>query len=325
MGALLDLTSATDSRQWLREFQQDVLTGLSAEQKTLPCKYFYDETGSQLFEAICDLDEYYVTRTEVSLLQNAVGDIAQCIGPEASIIEPGSGAGTKIRLLLDSLEAPRSYTPVEISRETLLQSVESLSAAFPDIAMRPIAGDFDQVFSEPDHFRQPEARKRVVFFPGSTIGNFDRTAALGFLRKLASVVGSGGGLLIGVDLIKDRDVLLEAYNDADGITAAFNKNLLRRINDELDGGFELDRFAHQSIYNENHHRIEMHLVSRCDQSVRVQQQDFRFAEGESIHTENSHKYSITSFAELAAAAGFTLREYWKDSRDWFATLYFEVN
>lgn len=250
-------------------------------------------------------------------------DIAARIGPDVTIIEPGSGAGTKIRLLLESLDSPQGYIPVEISREALLDSVATLSSAFPDLEMQPIAGDFDQVFSRPDYFSELAASKRVVFFPGSTIGNFDRVSALAFLQKIARTVGKGGGLLIGVDLIKDRDVLLDAYNDAGGITEAFNKNLLRRINNELQGGFSLEAFAHRSIYNEEHHRIEMHLVSRCEQTVGMDGHRFSFHADETIHTENSHKYSVDSFCNLAAGAGFGLVDCWQDDKNWFAVFYFE--
>lgn len=323
MGALLDLTTEISVEQAVESFRQDVIAGLSAQRKTLPCKYFYDEAGSRLFEDICDLEEYYLTRTELSLLNQVIDDIAHRIGPDVTIIEPGSGAGTKIRLLLESLDSPQSYIPVEISKEALLQSVEALSAAFPDIEMQPIAGDFDQVFSRPDYFKASAAKKRVVFFPGSTIGNFDPVAALGFLKKIARTVGKGGGLLIGVDLIKDRHVLLDAYNDANGVTEAFNKNLLQRINNELQGEFELDAFAHRSIYSEDHNRIEMHLVSQYEQSVKVDGHRFAFRANESIHTENSHKYSVDSFRELAAGAGFGLVDCWRDDKNWFAVFYFE--
>ncbi|MDX1695591.1 MAG: L-histidine N(alpha)-methyltransferase, partial [Ketobacteraceae bacterium] len=224
----------------------------------------------------------------------------------------------------DSLESPQSYTPVEISKEALLQSVAALSSAFPDIDMQPIAGDFDLVFSRPDYFSGVSSRKRVVFFPGSTIGNFDPVSAREFLKKLARTARKGGGLLIGVDLIKDRSVLLDAYNDSRGITAAFNKNLLQRINNELQGNFDLRAFNHRSLYNEDHDRIEMHLVSLTEQTVAIDGQAFHFDTNESIHTENSHKYSVDSFTGMAADAGFGLVDYWCDPKDWFAIFYFEV-
>lgn len=323
MGALLDLTESNQQQSTVEEFMREVVNGLSKPQKTLPCKYFYDEQGSRLFEAICELEEYYVTRTELALLKQIMQDIAAHVGPDAAVIEPGSGAGKKIRLLLDSLESPACYTPVEISKEILIRSVEELSASFPDIPMKPIAGDFDRVFSQPEHFNH-QASKKVVFFPGSTIGNFEHSAAQAFLKRLADSVGKGGGLLIGVDLIKEEEVLLDAYNDSQGITAAFNKNLLARINRELDGDFELDAFCHQSIYNQDKQRIEMHLISNKTQTVEIKDHNFCFAQGETIHTENSHKYSVATITKLAETAGFTRINHWCDDNEWFGTFYFEV-
>ena len=329
MGALLDLTSQHAQQDHKAAFFMDVVAGLSQSQKTLPCKYFYDELGSQLFEKICELDEYYVTRTELQLLNQVVNDIATHIGPDAAIIEPGSGAGQKIRLLLDSLDSPRSYIPVEISKEILIRSVEELSASFPTINMRPIAGDFSNVFSNPHYLDHEQlnfrpAHKKVVFFPGSTIGNFETQEAIAFLKKLANSVGKGGGLLIGVDLIKDREILLDAYNDQQGITADFNKNLLRRINQELKADFDLAQFAHRSTYNEAKDRIEMHSISEQQQTINIDKHQFTFAVQETIHTENSHKYSLQSFAALASKAGFNLINVWTDDNQWFGIFYFEV-
>jgi L-histidine N-alpha-methyltransferase len=324
MGALLDLTNDhhhVDANQALLE---DVINGLSKHHKTLPCKYFYDDQGSKIFERICELDEYYLTRTELGLLNQVKSEIAEQIGPEALVIEPGSGAGQKIRLLLSSLVSPLGYSPVEISKNTLVQSVEDLGAQFPDIDMKPIAGDFAHVFSNPDYFAHEQAQKHVVFFPGSTIGNFESLDARRFLSKLANTVGGGGGLLIGVDLVKDRQVLLDAYNDSQEVTADFNLNILKRLNRELSCDFDIGNFQHQAIYNEELSRIEMHLVSRCKQSVCIEGNEFDFAKGESIHTENSHKYTLTSFKQLAQTAGFTLKKYWTDSNQWFGIFYLEV-
>lgn len=302
-----------------QEFLRDVLQGLSRRPKTLPCKYFYDAHGAKLFESICQLDDYYLTRTELALLKKVGTEIAQCIGPHARVVEPGSGAGEKIRLLLHSLDRPLSYTPVDISAEILKRSADALGQTFPDLHITPIAGDFARVFLHPEQFCQqandvtaePQG-KRVIFFPGSTIGNFPPERAVDFLLQLAGVAGSGGGLLIGVDLSKDTRILETAYDDAQGVTAAFNKNLLVRINHELNANFNTDHFQHQAFFNAGRQRIEMHLRSERAQSVSIDEHRFEFDAGETICTEYSHKYVPSRFEALGNAAGLSLERFWTD-------------
>lgn len=316
---------ATDTPQSVQQqFLDAVIKGLSQPQKALPCRYLYDDIGSQLFEKICEVDAYYVTRTEQRLLEDSISAIADNIGENAHIIEPGSGAGTKIRMLLRALRRPLAYTPVDISEDILERSSHALKQEFPYMAINPIAGDFDDVFANRTLFKHPNTDKNIIFFPGSTISNFEPLAALQFLRKLYQCAGPQGGLVIGVDLIKDRNVLLNAYDDPQGVTAAFNKNLLSRINRELDGDFDITRFDHRAIYNELQNRIEMHLVSNCHQQVSVGEHSFGFKKGEYIHTENSHKYTLDSFAALAQSVGFTLQNSWLDQKRWFATCYFSA-
>ncbi|MBT3932364.1 MAG: L-histidine N(alpha)-methyltransferase, partial [Rhodospirillaceae bacterium] len=270
-------------------FLDDVLEGLALSQKKLSSKYFYDERGSKLFDAICELPEYYPTRTEMGLLQAHAAEFAELIGANASVVEFGSGSSTKIRILLDALETPAAYIPVDISREHLLESAKALAGAYPDLPVVPIAADYTQPFELPE-IAGGEAR--IGFFPGSTIGNFTRPAAVDFLRAAATDLGTDNGLLIGVDLRKDMSILHAAYNDAAGVTAEFNLNVLRRVNDELGGDFNLDGFTHDARWIADQGRIEMHLVSDWDQDVRIDGHSFKFAAGESIHTEDSHKYDV---------------------------------
>lgn len=296
-------------------FLQDVLTGLGQSPKTLSSKYFYDERGSQLFDDICELPEYYPTRTEMALLRAISGDVAALVGEGATVIEFGSGSSTKIRILLDALESPLAYVPVDISREHLLMSSKDLAEDYPDLQVVPVCADYTQPFDVP----VIEGEKvRAGFFPGSTIGNFTRDQAVSFLRAAAVDLGKDNGLLIGVDLRKDEDILRAAYNDAAGVTAAFNLNLLTRINRELGGNFDLDSFTHDARWVPDKGRIEMHLVSTRDQDVSVGGKVFRFAAGESIHTEDSHKYDIDGFRVLAAEAGWNAIECWTDPDDLFS-------
>ncbi len=302
-----------------REFLRDVLAGLSRPDKHLPCKYFYDERGSQLFELICELPEYYPTRCELAILEAHAGAMADCLGPGLVLVEYGSGSSRKTRLLLDRLARPRAYVPVDISREHLLASARRLAADYPTLAVVPLCSDFTQSFRLPASV--PAAGRRAVYFSGSTIGNFGPTEAVALLRRIAELVGPGGGLLIGADLKKDRAILEPAYDDAQGVTAAFNLNLLARINRELAGDFVLDRFRHRAFYNEPHGRIEMHLVSLEAQTVRVADQSFRLARDETICTEYSHKYSLADFAELARAAGLQVHAVWTDPAGLFSVQY----
>jgi len=302
-------------------FLDDVLEGLAQSQKKLSSKYFYDERGSQLFDDICELPEYYPTRTETGLLETHAEEFAALIGANASVVEFGSGSSTKIRILLDALETPAAYIPVDISREHLLESAKALAGSYPDLPVVPIAADYTQPFDLPEVSGEAA---RIGFFPGSTIGNFTRDAAVDFLRAAATDLGADNGLLIGVDLRKDEGVLHAAYNDAAGVTAEFNLNVLRRVNDELGGDFDLDAFSHDARWVADKGRIEMHLVSGRDQRVRVDGHSFAFAAGESIHTEDSHKYGVDEFQPLAAKAGWRAFRHWTDEDELFSLHYLRV-
>jgi L-histidine Nalpha-methyltransferase len=302
-------------------FRDDVLEGLALSQKKLSSKYFYDERGSKLFDAICELPEYYPTRTETALLRAHAAEFAELIGANASVVEFGSGSSTKIRILLDALETPAAYIPVDISRDHLLESAKSLAGAYPDLPVVPIAADYTQPFELPE-IAGGEAR--IGFFPGSTIGNFTRPAAVDFLRAAATDLGTDNGLLIGVDLRKDMGVLHAAYNDAAGVTADFNLNVLRRVNDELGGDFNLDGFTHDARWIADQGRIEMHLVSDWDQEVHIDGHSFKFAAGETIHTEDSHKYDVEEFHALAAEAGWRAFRHWTDADNLFSLHYLRV-
>ena len=287
----------------------DVLTGFSRAQKAIPPKYFYDAEGSRLFDAITELPEYYPTRTETAMLREYADEIAQKAGTGHLLVEPGSGSCTKARILLDGLQ-PCAYVPMDISRDHLRVAAQEVAVEFPWLEVHAACTDFTRLMALPPS--SPEGR-RLAFFPGSSIGNFDPDAAVAFLRMIADMVGPGGQLLIGVDLKKDKAVLEAAYNDAQGVTAAFNLNLLTRINRELGADFDLEKWRHRAHYNEAQGRVEMHLVSRVAQQITVQGQTFHFAGGETIHTENSYKYSVAAFRDLAARAGFTTDTVWVDA------------
>lgn len=294
-------------------FLRDVLRGLRRRPKRLPCKYFYDETGSRLFEQICELDEYYLTRCELDLLGRHAGEMAEAAGPGAVLIEYGSGAGLKTRLLLDRLRAPAAYVPVDISGEHLRRSAERLVRRRPGLPVLPVVADFTRPFALPP----VPAGRRIIFFSGSTIGNFRPPEAVRLLAQMARLCGPGGGLLVAADRKKDRAVLEAAYDDRRGVTAAFNLNLLARVNRELGGDFALDRFGHRAFYDETHGRIEMHLVSLADQTARAGGESFVFARGEPIRTEYSYKYDPQGFADLASRAGLQAEREWTDAKGWF--------
>ncbi len=299
-----------------QDFLNDVLEGLSRDQKTLPCKYLYDAQGSRLFDAICELDEYYPTRTELAIMEAHIDDIAASLGPDCLLIEYGSGSSVKTRLLLDRVPHMAGYVPIDIACAHLHQTARSLRAAYPELSVHPVCADYTKPFAVP---KCPNpVSHRVVYFPGSTIGNFDPHEAVAFLQRIGRVVGAGGDLLIGVDLVKPVAMLEAAYDDRDGVTAEFNLNLLRRINRELDGTFDLEGFKHRAVFDVTESRVEMHLVSRREQWARVGRSRFHFASGESIHTENSYKYSIHGFASLAGKAGFDVVEVWTDPRRLFS-------
>ncbi|MDJ0926149.1 MAG: L-histidine N(alpha)-methyltransferase [Gammaproteobacteria bacterium] len=302
--------------------QAEVLQGLTADQKNVSPKYFYDAKGSALFDAICKLPEYYPTRTEVGIMQAYVDEMVECVGPEAAVIEYGSGASTKTRLLLDHLDDPVAYMPVDISCEYLHNVAAQLAADYVDIEVLPVCADFTKPLSLPAPRREPV--RNVVYFPGSTIGNFSNSDAIRLLRQMRGDAQSDGGLLIGVDLVKSREVLELAYNDPAGVTAEFNLNLLRNLNREFGSDFDTDKFRHEAIYDDEHQRIEMRLISLQRQTVRLNGCNIEFEPGEYIVTEHSHKYSYESFAELAADGGFTVSDTWTDPDELFSVQYLEA-
>lgn len=297
-------------------FAREAIGDLSQRPKRLSPKYFYDATGSELFEAITRLPEYYPTRTELSILRDRGSDIAALIPEGAALIEFGAGATTKVRLLLENC-AISAYVPVDISGDFLQGQANALRRDFPGLAVYPVAADFTAPFALPEIITLAGMPK-VGFFPGSTLGNFEPHEACAFLRSAREILGKDSQMIIGVDLEKDERVLYDAYNDAAGVTARFNLNVLVRINRELGGNFDLSAFTHRAIYNRERHRIEMHLISKKSQSVRLLGTNFAFRAGESIHTESSYKYSLDRFAALARGSGWTPRASWTDKAGMFS-------
>ncbi|MFN4088449.1 MAG: L-histidine N(alpha)-methyltransferase [Alphaproteobacteria bacterium] len=307
-------------------FLRDALDGLSRPQKALPAKYFYDTRGSELFEEITHLEEYYPTRTEIAILEARAGEIAALAGPGIALIEPGAGATRKVRILLDRLERPAAFLPVDISGEHLVAAARHLAADYPDVPIVPVVADYTRPFDLPLTGRAASAR-RLVFFPGSTIGNLDRTEAGVFLRRMAGMAGMAGGggiVVVGVDLKKDQARLEAAYDDASGVTADFNMNLLRRMNAELGADFDLATFRHRALWNADQGRIEMHLESLAAQTITLGGRRFDFRAGETIHTENSHKFDVAEFQALAAANGLVPRAVWTDAERLFSVHYLEA-
>jgi dimethylhistidine N-methyltransferase len=297
-------------------FAHELLAALAARPRSIAPKFFYDAAGSALFDRICDLPEYYPTRTEMGLLARHAPEMADLIGPDADIIEFGAGSATKIRLLLNALSRPLRFVPIDISAEHLHTSVAGLRRDHPGLDVRPLAADFTQPLTLPP-LQGPAPARRVGFFPGSSIGNFSPAEAEAFLCMAAQLL-QGGGLLVGVDLVKDPVLLHRAYNDAAGVTAAFNRNLLARANRELDADFVTENFAHYAFYAPHAQRIEMHLVSQCPQTVRVAGRSFEFAQGDSLHTENSHKFTLGGFQALARRAGLEPAAVWTDPQQLFS-------
>jgi dimethylhistidine N-methyltransferase len=304
-------------------FLDDVIAGFSRPQKELPPKYFYDERGSALFEAICELPEYYPTRTETAIMRSYSREITGRLGPHCALIEFGSGSSRKTRILIGEL-APVAYIPIDIAAAQLKASSAELAQAFPGLTVIAVCADYSRPFVLPE-LNGVHPRRRVIYFPGSTIGNFTIPEATAFLKGARTVAGAGGGLLIGVDLKKDPARLSAAYNDAQGVTAQFNLNLLARINRELGADIDLTAFRHHAFYNPGPGRIEMHLLSGRDQQVNIRGHVFRFRSGETIHTENSYKYSVVEFQELARTAGFTPQWHWTDPEQLFAVHYLTVD
>lgn len=312
MDDVFDLAAQDTRTQFLR----DVLDGLSKAQKSLPCQYFYDATGSDLFEQITQLPEYYPTRTETAILQAHAGDIADALGEQVLLVEYGAGASTKTRILLDALIRPAGYVPIDVSEEFLLHTAQVLRADYPELPVHPVVGDFMIRFGLP-HDSQG---RPVGFFPGSTIGNLSDDEIAAFMTSARALLGDQTRFVIGVDLRKDAAILVPAYDDAAGVTAQFNLNLLTRINRELGADFDLSGFAHRAIWNDAASRIEMHLESLRRQIVQIAGQRVSFQAGETIHTENSRKFTIDSLRPLFEQTGWKLNKVWLDKNRYFAVL-----
>jgi dimethylhistidine N-methyltransferase len=303
------------------EFARDMLAALHRHPRSISPKYFYDMQGSALFDRICDLPEYYPTRTEIGILEDNARAIAQQMGPAAEIVEFGAGSLRKVRILLDAADAPARYVPIDISGEHMTQAAAVLRRDYPSLQVEPVVGDYTQALALPPAL--PGKGRRIGFFPGSTIGNFTPDDAVRFLGMSARML-RGGALVVGADLVKDPAVLHAAYSDSQGVTAAFNLNLLARANRELDADFDLSKFAHSAFYNAPQRRIEMHLMSLRKQCVSVLGQQFELQEGETIHTENSHKFTIDSLRALALSAGFTPGPVWTDAARLFCVHWLEA-
>jgi len=321
MPALARVAPVPEPSKSTSAFAADVLAGLQAERKALPAKYFYDSAGSRLFERISELPEYYPTRTELGILRERAAEIAERLPDKAALIEFGSGASTKASILLAAAPQLAAYVPVDISSEVLHQEADVLRRGFPRLEVIPVDADFSRPFDLPAALA---ALPRAGFFPGSTIGNFEPHEACTFLRNAGSILGRGAAFIIGVDLVKDRAVLHAAYNDAAGVTAKFNVNLLARINRELGANFNLKCFEHHAFFNRERSRIEMHLASTKRQKVKILGETIEFRAGETIHTENSYKYTPASFGALARGSGWSVPALWTDAEKYFA-VYFLVN
>jgi dimethylhistidine N-methyltransferase len=299
----------------------EIIQSLGKSQKELSCKFFYDERGSMLFEQISELEEYYLTRAEISILNNNIKHISDAVGEKVLILELGSGSSRKIRILLDNFKSVAAYIPVDISREFLLRSSGKLSKEYSDLKIIPIVADYTKPFTIPE-FEIPYS-KIVAYYPGSTIGNFTGEQAHYFLKNIAGLCGINSGLLIGIDLKKESEILEKAYNDGKGITAQFNLNILKNMNSSFGTNFEINKWKHKAFYNEEHGRVEMHLQSLEEQSVRVNGTSILFKKDETIHTENSYKYSIEEFEKMIDSF-YSLKNVWSDPGNKFAVCYFEA-
>ena len=310
------------SESELSRMRAEVLHGLRKPQKELPSKYLYDAQGSQIFDRITALDDYYPTRVEAAIMTRHIDEIVEAIGAGAMLIDYGSGNSAKARRLLERLEDPNAYVPIDISREHLMAAARQLREDFPHIEVLPVAADYTRSFELPLPSNPP--KRRVGFFPGSTIGNFEPLLAERFLERIADTCGPGGGLVIGADLAKEPSALHRAYNDSEGVTAEFNCNILRHVNRELGADFDCEQFVHYAPYNPTERRVEMHLVSLAEQTARIDGTAIAFETGESIWTESSYKYTRRAFEELAAAAGFEPQRAWLDESHWFGVFYLTV-
>lgn len=323
--SLSDPIAFYDLRPEEEEFGDALRAGLSQSPRSLPCKFFYDQRGSRLFDQICTLDEYYVTRTETALLTAHAAEIAARIGKDCHLIEFGSGSSIKVNILLDALEGDIAYTAIDISKDHLRDSAAALARKHPDLHVSAVCADYTRPIDLPVEIVEHDGAP-VVFFPGSSIGNFTTEAAREFLKETADLLRPRrGGLLIGADLKKDKDILLAAYNDSRGVTAAFNLNLLVRANAELGADFDVSAFHHDAVYNDAMGRIEMFLISDRQQTVTIGESAFSFAEGEAIHTENSHKYGVEEFQDIAVSAGFDPVTVWIDDKRLFSVHFLRVS
>ena len=319
---LHQLATANETAPDLAQQLTEILEGLLAAQKRLSPKWFYDERGSELFDRICTLPEYYPTRTELSIMSEHLDEVAKLVGPRAAVIEFGAASSLKVRQLLDALEDPAAYVPVEISADYLLKQAEELARDYPNVHIQPVFADFTKPFELPAHPITPD--RNLVFFPGSTIGNFTRREARDLLGVMRAEAKDDGALLIGVDLEKDPAILHAAYNDSEGVTAEFNLNVLHRLNRELGANFDVKAFRHEAVYDEEKGRIEMRLVSLADQIVRIAGRPIAFRRGEFIITEYSHKYTIEAFQAMARDAGFEPVRVWTDEQRLFSVHYMEA-
>ncbi|MFG6496448.1 L-histidine N(alpha)-methyltransferase [Fictibacillus sp. UD] len=302
------------------DMYSEVLNGLRAEKKTISPKYFYDKKGSELFEAITMLAEYYPTRTELFILNKYRDEMAAAIGTDTALVEFGSGSSEKVRTLLEAMPELKEYVPIDISKDFLYQSARALSIEYPHLNVHAVSADYTEKFEVP----KLASASKAVFFPGSTIGNFEPHERINFLKMTADFLKPNGGLLIGVDMKKDHAVLNAAYNDSKGITSQFNTNLLNRLNRELLADFNLENFHHHAFYHAEKGRVEMHLVSLKNQTITIGSEQVTFAEGETIHTENSYKFTIEEFQDIAAGCGFTPKKVWVDEKNWFSMHYLMV-
>ncbi|MEM9554457.1 MAG: L-histidine N(alpha)-methyltransferase [Acidobacteriota bacterium] len=305
----------------LEQQRREVLAGLRAEPKSIHCKYLYDERGSQIFDRICELEEYYPTRTELAIMEEHGAAMAEHLGPRVLLVEFGAGSTVKVRHLLDHLEDPVAFAPVDISHDHLVKAASRLAVEYPTLEVLPVSADYTEDFELPQH----EEGRTVVYFPGSTVGNFSPTERHDLLDRIATIAGPGGGLLIGVDLRKSRAVLEAAYDDAEGVTAEFNYNLLRRFNRELDADFDRDAFDYEALWNPDDGRVEMYLVSRRAQTVTIDEERIELAAGERILTEHSYKFRVEDFAADAALSGFRLVEVWTDPSQLFSVQYYALD
>ena len=298
---------------------REIVAGLNRRQKTISPKYFYDERGSQLFEKITELPEYYLTDAELEIMRANVDEMAELIGKTASLIEFGSGSSLKTRILLENLDDLAAYVPVDISEDHLYSSARQLRSEFPGLDVRPVVADFTKTFSLPMPTVTPV--KNVVYFPGSTIGNFEKDMAMELLHVMYEEAGENGALLIGVDLQKDPDIIDAAYNDSAGVTAEFNLNMLRHLNNSYGANFDLDAFEHSAVYDQDRGRVVIRLISQAEQTFEIADTEFALDDGEAILTEYSHKYTLRGFAEMAKEAGFAVEKVWTDAEQLFSVQY----